>query len=548
VKRRTLLFTLAFSVLGCSRPVEPAKTNGLVPAGTPDPVNVALAREKQPPRAFSWAPWSKQTFERAKRERKFILLHGAAAWCHWCHVMEETTYRDPEVGRILRERFIAIKVDIDSRPDIEDRYGEWGWPATILFSPDAAEVGKFRGYLPPDEMREVLGDIERAALGAGEDRALEEPGPHSATVEALPWVALRVTHDMDYYYDAKEGGWGMRQKAPLGENAEVEVRRAAHGDKAARTRLLFSLKKQRALLDPVWGGIYQYSAASHWKEPHFEKLMSFQAPNLEAYSRAYALTKQADLKRDADSIVRYVDRFMTSPAGTFYTNQDADVGSHDPKARFVDGNVYYRKNEAGRLALGVPWIDKHVYARENGAMIAALVAYGEAGGERGLERARRAATALLSTHVAGNGNVVREPGTSSSVRYLADAASLGRALALLAEVGKESAFRDAALRIGERLVADLMDESTAALFAHTPDPDSHGVFSQRRRPFAHNVSAARFFSALFRLTSDEAWQTRARRVLAAIATPAALDERGRMVGEYLLALDEAGVYPWRVNN
>jgi uncharacterized protein YyaL (SSP411 family) len=548
VKRLPLLFSLITLALGCSRSAEPAHTPGLVPSGTPDGVNVALARERLPPRAFPWATWSKQTFERAKREKKFILLHGAAAWCHWCHVMEETTYRDPEVGRILEERFIAIKVDIDSRPDIEERYGEWGWPATILFSPDAAEVGKFRGYLPPDEMREVLTEIESASLGADDDRRAEEPGASSAHPDALTWVALRVTRDMDYYYDAREGGWGMRQKAPIGENAEMEARRAAHGDMAAQKRLVFSLRKQRALMDPVWGGLYQYSAAQHWREPHFEKLMTFQAPNLEAYSRAYALTKQPDLLKDASAIVRYVDRFMTSPAGTFYTNQDADVGAHDEKARFIDGHIYYTKNEAGRLALGVPWIDKHVYARENGMLLSALVAYGQAGGERGLERARKAASSLLQTHVLPNGEVKRDPEASSPVRFLADSACLGLGLARLAEATGDAQYSAAALRIAERLVADLSDESTGALFAHTKDPDASGVFSKRRHPFAQNVSAARLFSAVHRLTKDDAWQTRARRVLAAIATPAALDQRGRMIGEYLLALDEAGVYPWPVSN
>ena len=115
---------------------------GLVRSGTPDSVNVALARARGLRRSFEWAPWSAETFARAKRERRFVLVDGAAAWCHWCHVMDATTYADPEVGKILRERFVAIRVDVDARPDIEERYGDWGWPATILLSPDGEEIGK----------------------------------------------------------------------------------------------------------------------------------------------------------------------------------------------------------------------------------------------------------------------------------------------------------------------------------------------------------------------------------------------------------------------
>lgn len=44
--------------------------------------------------------------------------------------------------------------------------------------------------------------------------------------------------------------------------------------------------------------------------------------------------------------------------------------------------------------------------------------------------------------------------------------------------------------------------------------------------------------------SFRAGKTRARRILADVATPRTLDDQGRMVGDYLLALDDAGAYLW----
>ena len=114
-----------------------------------------------------WEPWSDQAFTRARAEKRLVLLDVGAEWCHWCHVMDETTYRDPEIGRVLRERFIAVRVDIDARPDLAERYGEWGWPATIVLSPDAEELGKFRGYIPPEKLLPILRDVERLRLGPG---------------------------------------------------------------------------------------------------------------------------------------------------------------------------------------------------------------------------------------------------------------------------------------------------------------------------------------------------------------------------------------------
>ena len=83
------------------------------------------------------------------REKRLVLLDLVAVWCHWCHVMEETTYRDPEVVAQIRAHFVAVRVDQDSRPDLSNRYEDYGWPATVIFDADGHELVKFAGYIPP---------------------------------------------------------------------------------------------------------------------------------------------------------------------------------------------------------------------------------------------------------------------------------------------------------------------------------------------------------------------------------------------------------------
>jgi uncharacterized protein len=528
----------------------------MVPDGTPDDVNVALARGRGGEQGFQWEPLSAGSLARARRERRFILIDGAAAWCHWCHVMDETSYRDPEVGRILRERFVAIRVDIDARPDIAERYGAWGWPATVVLSPDAEELGKYRGYLPPEKLREILGELERlpassaivsSPVSSSLPGAGRPDGPQSdlpAPLAALGWVGARVLRDMDSFYDQEQGGWGGRQKAPLGANVEVELARAAHGDASAAARALFTLRKQRALFDPVWGGIYQYSAGPTWGRPHFEKLMTVQASQIEAYALAYARTHEPELLVAAREIAGYVLRFLRNGDGAFLVSQDADVGAHEPGAPFVDGNVYYARDDAGRRALGLPRVDDHVYPHENGLAIAALVQLHRATSDPGpLEAARKAADRMLASSVGADGEVSRALAGGSRARLLADAAALGRALALLAEVTGEARYREEAVKIAEAMLRD-MSEPSGALLERTADPDAAGVFARRDRPFVHNVAAARLLAALSRLTGAASWNDRALRVLAAISTPRLLDQQGRLVGAYLLALDEAGVLPW----
>jgi uncharacterized protein len=42
-----------------------------------------------------WNQWSDDLFSRAVDQRRFVILDLEAVWCHWCHVMEKTTYADP---------------------------------------------------------------------------------------------------------------------------------------------------------------------------------------------------------------------------------------------------------------------------------------------------------------------------------------------------------------------------------------------------------------------------------------------------------------------
>ena len=297
-------------------------------------MHAAPSTEGAPREPLAWADFTPATFARAKKERRFIVLDGSAEWCHWCHVMEATTYHDPAVATLLATNFIAVKVDVDSRPDIEERYSAWGWPATVLFSPDTEELGKYRGYIAPPDFVRILADVVAAGNAPYADeprvRATALP-PSSAPLpeEELLWIERSVELALDDYYDDDEGGWGRTQKAPIAQDNAWALDRAREGDGVMRARALFTLEKQRALLDPVWGGIYQYSAGSDWTHPHFEKLMPFEAGALENYAEAYALTGDPKDLATAQSVRRYIDAFLTSKDGAFYATEDADLNAHD---------------------------------------------------------------------------------------------------------------------------------------------------------------------------------------------------------------------------
>lgn len=308
---------------------------------------------------LNWRPWSAKPFAEAKEQGKLILLDLGAVWCHWCHVMEETTYRDATVTGLLNDHFVLIHADQDADPELSARYGDWGWPATILYAPDGSEIAKIRGYQSPEQMANILNAFIKDPT----------PGPSveetpaiipSATMFLSPQQREALLGTYRETYDKTNGGWGDVHKFIHTDGMDYALSRAEAGDGEAAAMARQTLDRAIALIDPVWGGIYQYSDKTDWSSPHYEKIMWYQAQALRQYAKAYGLFGDPKYRKAADDMLGYLTGPLMSPESAFYVSQDADLDSR------TDGNAYYKLNAAERLKLGAPPIDKNIYARENG--------------------------------------------------------------------------------------------------------------------------------------------------------------------------------------
>src|SRR5204862_5668266 len=131
-------------------------------------------------------------------------------------------------------------------------------------------------------------------------------------------------------FDHEDGGWGDAHHFLNWDATEYCLSGATVGDetleKMARQTLTSGLK----LIDPVWGGVYQYSTDGDWDHPHFEKIMPFQAENMRVFAMAAAVWQEPRWLEPARAIRQYLRDFLTSPEGAFYTSQDADAvpGEH----------------------------------------------------------------------------------------------------------------------------------------------------------------------------------------------------------------------------
>lgn len=463
---------------------------------------------------LNWQAWSDQVFTQAKAEHRFVLLDLEAVWCHWCHVMDANTYSNPTVIRILRSRYIVVKADQDSRPDLSNRYEDYGWPATVVFDAEGQEIVKRRGYLPPEQMASMLrAIIEDPSPGPSVQPEAKLELPSNPLLSAAARKHLYANYLVGY--DDKNGSWGFNQKFLDWDSVEYSMILAQRdSDAHARQRAQQTLAGQLHLLDPAWGGVYQYSTDGDWNHPHFEKIMQMQAENLRIYSLAYAWWRNPEYLHAAQEIRRYLKTFLTSPEGAFYTSQDADLieGKH--------GGRYFALNDAQRRRQGIPRVDRHMYARENGWAINGLITLYAATGDREvLEDAVRATRWVISNRALPEGGFRHDAGDPAGP-YLGDTIAMARAfLALYGATGDrewlertESAMKFIDKNFRDQQGAGFVTSKTSTDQAYQP----HGQRDE-------NVAVVRVGSLLFHYTADESFREMAQQAMRFLAADPILE-------------------------
>ena len=484
---------------------------------------------------IAWRGWSDDVFAQAKAQHKFVILDLEAVWCHWCHVMDETTYKDPQVRRLMAEKYIAVKVDQDSRPDISNRYEDWGWPATVVFGGDGKEIVIRQGYIEPQQMARMLQAIIDDPTPGPSVRAIAPV--HAAGPRLADDVRAELLRRTIASYDETYGAWGHVQKFLDWDGVEFAMRRAAHGDAQFEHMAKGTLAGQLHLVDPVWGGVYQYSTNGDWDHPHFEKIMQMQAENLRTYANAYAMWHNpADLTA-ANAIHHFLTTFMVSPEGAFYTSMDADLidGVHSAD--------YFKLDDAGRRAQGIPRIDKHEYARENGWVINGLCAlYAATGQSDALDQAIGSAQWVID-HRAIAGGGFRHGDADPAGPYLGDNVSMGRAFLSLYIVTADRQWLSRAQSAADFITAHFTAPDYVGVA--TSDLVSAGPFLPRPE-LDENVMVARWANLLSHFTGRKADRKLAETAMEYLAAKPVAESRFSMVCGILLADDELTTDPLHV--
>jgi uncharacterized protein YyaL (SSP411 family) len=304
-----------------------------------------------------WYPWGPEALERAKTERKPIFLSIGYAACHWCHVMERESFEDEATADDLNRDFVAVKVDREERPDLDQVYmsavqamtGQGGWPMSVFLTPDGKP---FYGgtYFPPEPahgmpaFRQVLAGVARAwreerieVLAAGtrlvdglvKQQLAGAPGdaPSTALLDG-------ATAAIEANFDAENGGWGRAPKFPQPMTIEYLLRRAATtGDQRplAVARRSLDAMADGGIHDHLGGGFHRYATDPIWLVPHFEQMLYDNAQLARVYTHAFALTRDPRYAGVAAGTLDYMVRELRRDDGTFAASQDADTDGVEGK-------------------------------------------------------------------------------------------------------------------------------------------------------------------------------------------------------------------------
>ena len=320
-----------------------------------------------------WFPWGEEAFARARETDRPIFLSIGYSTCHWCHVMARESFENPDVAVQLNRDFVCVKVDREERPDVDRLYmnyvqaatGHGGWPMSVWLTPGLAPF--FGGtYFPPvdrpgrigfptriteawtskrdqleSEGRRIVEALRAQIRGAGSEAAAGA-ADGDAIGRCLEWCYEA--------FDDQWGGFGGAPKFPRPSVLNILFRIAARRDEsgdptdaATEGLRMADLTLQRmaegGMRDHLGGGFHRYSVDGRWHVPHFEKMLYDQAQLVCAYLEGLQATGRGIYGWIARETIDYVLRDMTSPAGGFYSAEDADSdtadGSHGEGAFYV---------------------------------------------------------------------------------------------------------------------------------------------------------------------------------------------------------------------
>ena len=485
---------------------------------------------------INWLPWGPAAFAKAQEEDKPVLLSISAVWCYWCHVMDETSYSDPEVQALLNENFVTVRVDNDHRPDINSRYNVGGWPTTAFLTGHGGLIGGAT-YLPPDQFIAMISEFAEAYKNDRPtlytqardllNRRKEHAHQATAGTEVEEELVDQVSRIVAGSYDVSNGGFGSEPKFP---NAMI-VRFVSHmyrtsGEDFYAAMLTKTLDgmSQGQVLDSHDGGFFRHCARADWSEPQYEKMLEENLSLAREFLNAGILLDRPRYIETAKQTIDYLMEQLYDPLTIGFRGSQ---GAHSDYFALAPDR---RTNEER------PAPDPSCYANSNGLAVTVLLDAAWKLGDPSLEiTAIQVLDRLDSMAQSGSfSHVYSESGPSNVPAFLCDWAWLLAALVQAHANTASEAYLERAVAVAQVMVEDYFDHEGGGFFDVKDDSEAVGHLQVREKPLGDNVTAAQALLRLHQVTRNEDYRQVAEATLSAFAE--SYQEQGEYSAEYGLAV------------
>ena len=335
-------FILCFTILfGCSKNENTSnkRSNDLI-----HETSAYLLQHAYNP--VNWKAWNSETLALAKKENKLIIISVGYSACHWCHVMEEESFENDSIAKIMNDNFINIKVDREERPDIDKVYmnavqlmtGSGGWPLNCIALPDGRPI--YGGtYFTKDQWSKVLISISKLykeepqkAIEFAENltKGIKESQLITLNKESPSFTKNDIISSVNLWKDQIDtisGGFKGAPKFQMPNSLEFLLRYSYQfKDNSINNYVNNTLTKisYGGINDQISGGFSRYAVDEKWHIPHFEKMLYDNAQLVSLYSKAYLKEKNDLYKSTVVETLNFIKEELTASNGAFYSSLDAD--------------------------------------------------------------------------------------------------------------------------------------------------------------------------------------------------------------------------------
>ena len=302
---------------------------------------------------INWQRWSNSIFDVSKDLDKLIVISIGYSSCHWCHVMEEETFANDSIAKVMNDNFINVKVDREENPDVDQVYmtasqlmtGMGGWPLNVITLPDGSPIyaGTYHTTSQWDDILKRIIRLKKDNYDGLKEIAnnVREGVTDINTIKKQEVVSVFDTQYLDENLNSWREKWDLINGGDIAQQKFVSPSKylfllnygRIYKDKPVLDHVENTLDiiGYSGLNDFVEGGFYRYTVEDQWKIPHFEKMLYDQAQMISLYSKAYKIFKKDSYKDIAYNTISFLQSKLSADNSLFFAAMDADTDGEEGK-------------------------------------------------------------------------------------------------------------------------------------------------------------------------------------------------------------------------